>query len=606
MFRSLSLLATAVLLTTVLSACRQPTEDPPRPVGGAAPHAEADKSGAGDGADEHDADAGRWDRFVDDYIESSLKAHPAWAVHQGRHEFDGRLPDWSRTGIEAEMQRLRQARAQAREFPEADLSARQQFQRDYFIARIDHDLFWMEKARWPFRNPIHYLGWMSDSLDPSPYLTLDYAPAAERMHAFTRYLENLPAAAQQIRTNLSMPMPEPWLEFGLDAFEGYARYFAEDVPAVWAEVDDEALHERFRAANREAIEAMQSLADWMADHRDTATDDFALGPELYRQMLWDTERVNRPLEELEAIARADLERNQQALAEACEAFAPGEDIRSCFSRMAANKPEGGAVAAARRQLDELRAFLDEADLVSIPGDEEARVAEAPPYARSNFAYINIPGPWAENQPSVYNIAPPDPDWPAEVQADYIPGEADLLATSIHEVWPGHFLNFLHANRADWIFGRAYVGYAFAEGWAHYTEEMMLDAGLRDGDPETRIGQIANALLRNARFLSSLGLHTQGWTVEESKRFFIEEGFQDEGNAMQQAARGTYDPAYLNYNMGKLMIMRLREDWTETRGGREAWKAFHDEFLSHGGPPIPLVRKTMMNEDEPKSLFPGDR
>lgn len=544
-----------------------------------------------------------WDRFVNAFIEASLAAHPAWAVYQGRHEYDGQLPDWSRAGIEAEIARLKRAREQALAFDATAMSARERFQRDYFVARIDHDLFWMEKARWPFRNPIHYLGWLSDSLDPSPYITLDYAPKPERMRAFIKYLTNVPTAAAQIRANLEMPMPRPWLEYGIDSFGGYAAYFADDVPAVWADVDDAELQQEFAAANQAAIDAMQGLTDWLIDQRETATDDFALGPELYRQMLWDTERVDLPLAELEAIGWADLRRNQADLAEACARFAPGETVRECFARMAANKPEGGPVEAARRQLHELRAFVAGQDLVSIPGSEEAQVAEAPPYARSNFAYINIPGPWAENQPSVYYISPPNPDWPPEVQAGYIPGEADLLATSIHEVWPGHFLNFLHANRAPWIFGRAYVGYAFAEGWAHYTEEMMLDAGLRDGDPETHIGQIANALLRDARFLSSLGLHTKGWTLDQSRRFFIDEAWQDEGNARQQAARGTYDPAYLNYTMGKLMIMRLRDDWTASRGGREAWKAFHDEFLSYGGPPIPLVRQSMLGEDAPHAVFP---
>jgi uncharacterized protein (DUF885 family) len=171
------------------------------------------------------------------------------------------------------------------------------------------------------------------------------------------------------------------------------------------------------------------------------------------------------------------------------------------------------------------------------------------------------------------------------------------------VWPGHFLNFLHANRANWFFGRAFVGYAFAEGWAHYTEEMMVEAGLRDGDAETRIGQISNALLRDARFLSSIGLHTQGWSVEDAKRFFMEQGLQSEGTAIQQAARGTYDPAYLNYTMGKLMIRRLRDDWAATRGGKQAWHDFHDRFLSYGGPPIPLVRQQMMGEGEPRAVFP---
>ena len=292
-----------------------------------------------------------------------------------------------------------------------------------------------------------------------------------------------------------------------------------------------------------------------------------------------------------------LKRNQLALGEACAEFAPGESTRACVAKMANRKPVGGSVESARVQMDETKAFLVEKNLLTIPGDDEALVAEAPPYARSNFAYINIPGPYEKNQPSVYYISPPNPEWSDEVQQDYIAGESDLLFTSVHEVWPGHFLNFLHAKRADWFFGRLFVTYAFAEGWAHYSEQMMLDAGLREGSAETRIGQLGNALLRNVRFLSAIGLHTKDMSVAESETMFIEEAYQGEGTASQQAARGTYDPAYLNYTLGKLMIGRLRDDWTAERGGRKAWREFHDTFLSFGGPPIPLVRARML-KDQP--------
>jgi len=390
---------------------------------------------------------------------------------------------------------------------------------------------------------------------------------------------------------------------GIDGFGGYAAYFRDDVPAIWAAVKDENLQQTFVNANKEAVSAMQDIADWLTSNMPAATEDFALGPELFRQMLWDTERVDTPLEELEAIGRADMARNLRNLHSACAEFAPGDSIQDCFAKMSSHKPKAGSVEAAREQLQETRRFVVRADLVSIPGEELALVNESPPYARSNFAYISIPGPWEKNQPSVYYISPPNPAWPEDVQADYIAGEADLLFTSIHEVWPGHFLNFLHANRAPWFFGRVFVGYAYAEGWAHYSEEMMVEAGLRDGDPETRIGQISNALLRDARLLSTIGLHTQGWSVEDAKKFFIEEGFQGEGTAIQQAARGTYDPAYLNYTMGKLMIKRLRDDRTATRGGRKAWREFHDAYLSYGGPPIPLVRQQMMGEAKPEALFP---
>jgi len=534
-----------------------------------------------------------WQRFVETYIEDYLAAHPAYAVAQGRHEYDGMLPDWSAEGIAREIARQQRAREQAMSFADQELGAEGRFQREYLLASIDRNLFWLDKAEWPFRSPDFYFDWLSDSIAPAPYMTLDYAPLAERMQAYTRYAQAIPRAAQQIRANLRMPMPRTVLQYGIDSFGGLADYYRDDVPSVFAPVEDAALQAAFAEANGAAAAAMQELADWLQSNLPTATEDYALGAELFSQMIHDTERVDIPLDQLEAMGWADLRRNQAALAEACAEYAPGESIAACFARMANRKPAGGSVETARLQMAETRAFLVEQDLVSIPGSEQALVAEAPPYARSNFAYINIPGPYESNQPSVYYIAPPNPAWPGEVQQAYIPGEADLLFTSVHEVWPGHFLNFVHAKRADWVFGRLFVTYAFGEGWAHYTEEMMLEAGLRGASPETRIGQIGNALLRNVRFLSAIGLHTRGMTIEESQKMFIEEGHQSGGTAIQQAARGTYDPAYLNYTLGKLMIRELREDWTRQRGGRKAWKAFHDTFLSFGGPPIPLVRARMM-------------
>ncbi|HYP80361.1 MAG TPA: DUF885 family protein, partial [Steroidobacteraceae bacterium] len=280
-------------------------------------------------------------------------------------------------------------------------------------------------------------------------------------------------------------------------------------------------------------------------------------------------------------------------------FAPGKTVRQCVQKANASKPPGGDVVQyAAGQLDGLRRFVQERQIVTIPGSEEAKVKQAPAYDAQNSAFINIPGPYETNMPSYFNVAAPDPAWSKAKQRDYIPGKADMLFTAVHEVWPGHFLQYLHSNRSLSTVGRLYVGYAFGEGWAHYAEEMMWEEGLGDGDPETHIGQLTNALLRNVRLLSAIGLHTGGMTLEQSRRMFLEQGLQDEGNAEQQAARGAYDPAYLNYTMGKLMIRRLRNDWCATRGGADSkacWHQFHDAFLSYGGPPIPLVRGAMMAE-----------
>ena len=542
-----------------------------------------------------------WSQFVNGYIEDFFVAHPAFAVVQGRHEYDGQLPDWSAEGLAREIARLHQAREDALDFSDEDLGEEGQYQREYLLAAIDRALFWLEKAEWPFVNPAYYFDWMSDSLDPSPYITLDYAPLEERIKSYTRYAQIFPGPWNRSGPTCACRWRGPaWSTASIPSV--VSRIISATMCRLYLPLSRmKVLQTEFAAANTAAAAAMTELTDWLKSNLGTATEDYALGPELFRQMIYDTERVDVTLEELEAIGQADMKRNQLALGEACAEFAPGESIRSCFSRMANRKPPGGPVESARLQLEELKAFLLEKELVTIPGNEEALVAEAPPYARSNFAYINIPGAFENNQPSTYYISPPNPEWPEEVQQAYIAGESDLLFTSVHEVWPGHFLNFTHANRADWDFGRVFVTYAFGEGWAHYTEEMMLEAGLRGASPETRIGQLSNALLRNARFLSAIGLHARGMTVEESEKFFMEEAYQDQGTAEQQAARGTYDPAYLNYTLGKLMIRQLRDDWTAGRGKRDAWREFHDTFLSFGGPPIPLVRARMMR-GKPEAIF----
>jgi hypothetical protein len=406
----------------------------------------------------------------------------------------------------------------------------------------------------------------------------------------------VPGAVDQIRANLRLPLPETFIDLGRSMSGGLASYLEDDVPAHFAAVADGKLRAQYEQASLDAVRALRSLDAWFEEQRPQATGDFALGAALFGGMLRATERVDQPLERLADANRADLERNRRALDAACASFAPGSTIPACIAMAQARKPPEGAVGGARRQLEALEAFVREAGLVTIPGPERALVDAAPPHRRSNAAYISIPGPYEEGLPSIYYIAPPDPGWTEAERAEYVPGETPLLFISVHEVWPGHFLQRLHANRAASRIGRLFAGYAFSEGWAHYAEEMMWEAGLGRGDPEIQIGQILNALRRNVRFMSALGLHTGGMTVAGSERLFADAAFLDPGNARQQAARGTYDPAYLNYTLGKLMIRKLRDDWTAGRGGREAWRDFHDRLLSQGGPPLPLLRRAMLGDD----------
>ena len=547
------------------------------------------------------AENAKFTAFTKTFLDEFFAAHPAFAVVAGRHEHDGKLPDWSAEGIAKEIARLKKSKADALAFGDDQLAPEQRIQRDLMVSRVDRDLFWLETAKWPTKNPAFYFDWLLDGLDPAVYVTREYAPIEKRIAAYTEYAKNIPTAAAQIKANLAGPLPATYLKYGIAGFGGFASFYEKDVPQAFAAVKDEALLKAFNEANAGAVAAMKELAAHLEGQQDQATQAFALGPELFAQMVEQTEGVAISLDALEAAGRADMERNQKALKEACQKLLPGKPIADCIAKVADEKPEGGPVVGARKQLVELRKFMDEADIVTIPGTEEALVEESPPYMRQNSAYIDIPGPYETGLPSTYYISPPDPSWSKEDQLAYIPGEKDLLFTSIHEVWPGHFLQYLHANRSKAEVNRVFVGYAYSEGWAHYTEEMMCEVGVCKDDPGRKIGQLLNALLRNARFLSAIGLHARGMTVEESEKLFREQAYQDAGNARQQAARGTYDPAYLNYNLGKLMILKLRDDWTKTRGGRKAWKQFHDEFLSYGGPPIPQVRKAMLGEDAGPAL-----
>jgi hypothetical protein len=578
----MKLITLSVILTLGLAACG-PQEAPAPQVVEEPPKVAATK----------DVD---WNGFVDGFMQGWWRAHPIMAVTKGLHEYDGLFPDWSREGIAAEIDRLRLARANAKDFDSLGLDDDQRFERDYLIAWIDRQLFWMDEAEWPFRNIEYYFDYQSDRMNPDLYFTKPYAPLPERMASYTRYAENLPTAVGQIRDNLRRPMPRTYAEHGLSIFRGMTEFTRDEIPGIYAGVDDADLQARFAIANTRAAEALAETAAFFEAALEDATEDYAMGPELYGRMLVDANRFDISLEGLEEIARSDLQRNLTALGESCEVFAPDLDLQACMGKATALKPEGGSVAAAREQLKMLKAFLIENSIVTIPSEEPILVNEAPPYARTNFAYINVAGPFSKNMPSTYYIAPPDPAWPQAVQDAYVPGRMTLQSTSVHEVWPGHFLQFQHSNRADSPIGQAYVAYDFSEGWAHYTEEMMLEAGLGGGDPEVKIGQLRDALLRNVRFLCSIGLHTQGMSVEACRELFIEKGFQDPGNALQQAYRGTYDPGYLNYTLGKLMIRKLRGEWSASRGGQSAWGEFHDAFLSHGGAPVPLVRQLMLGEN----------
>ncbi len=356
--------------------------------------------------------AREWDVFVSGFIETYFEANPLFAVYQGRHEFDGRFPDWSEAGLQKWARRLHRLRDSAAAFPIDSSESARAFERDYLMAVVEGDLFWLERADWPHRSA----SWYGDQIDPNVYLARNYASLPVRMKAYTRWARALPGALRQMRANLQTPMPRAYADLGHGQISGLVSYLQQDVPAVFESVIDTVTRREFASANAAAILALKEVETWLAAEQQRGTDAFAIGPELFRDMVRSTELVDVSLDTLEARGRADLERNLAALRSACRAFAPGATLARCVLRMQAHKPAMGAVAAARAQLDTLEAFVRTEDIVSIPGRERALVRESPPYQRFNSAYIDIPGPYEKNIPSIYYIAPPDPTWSAAEQA----------------------------------------------------------------------------------------------------------------------------------------------------------------------------------------------
>lgn len=541
---------------------------------------------------ERAAEEARWARFVREFMEGFFQRNPDVAVEAGRHEFDGRLPEWSDEALREHAGWLRGIRREAEAFEAARLPESARFEWEYLVAEVDRRLYWLEGAAWPYRNPAFY----ADSLDPHVYVTRAYAPPVERLRAFTAYAREVPRAAGQIRANLESPMPRTYARLGRETFGGLAAFFEGEVWEAFREVREPRLREAFETANREAARALRELARWFAGEEERGDGMGALGAAAFARMLRDTERVEVSPEALERIGEEELARNLEELREACAGFRPGGDLRECVAAARARKPPGGVLEGAREQLRRLERFVVERELVTVPEHPGVRVEASPPYMRWNSAYIRIPGPYDRHLPAAFYLTPPDPSWTSEEREGYVPGRADLLFASVHEVWPGHFLQFLHSNRAASLLGRVLVGYGYAEGWAHYAEEMAWEAGLGEGDPEAHVGKLMNALVRTARFLAAVRLHAGALEVEEAERLFREEALLDPAGARQQAARGTFDPAYLNYTLGKLMIRKLRGEWLSAAGSRGDWRGFHDRFLSFGGPPIPLVRRALLGPD----------
>ncbi len=416
------------------------------------------------------------------------------------------------------------------------------------------------------------------------------------------------------KINLGPILPQPYVELAIQIARGNAEFLKKELADAVKGVKDERLLAAFQLSNRKATTALTDFANWLEKEKlPKATAEWALGEEKYRRLLATTELVDLQPTEVVEIGLAELKREQEAFAEAGRIIDPGKPPIEVFKEIQKEHPTPETLLSdTAKNLEAIRKFMLDKEIVSMPSKTRAEVKETPQFARAtSFASMDTPGPFEKKATEAYYyVTPTEKDWPDQQKEEWLTAfnyfTTDVV--SIHEVYPGHYTQFLHLNASDASkAAKIFRSYAFVEGWAHYTEKMMLDEGFGQSTSATpteeevkraakyRMAQSDESLLRLCRLVVSIKMHTQGMSIEDGTRFFMENCHYEEKPSRAEAMRGSFDPGYLNYTLGKLQILKLREDYKAQEGDKFSLKKFHDEMLKHGAPPIRLLREIMLKD-----------
>ncbi len=553
---------------------------------------------------------GEYEAVAEEYIKGYLGAHPLEGTALGLHEYDGKITDYSRLALDAELSRLRRFDDRLSKFDPGKLSSRQSIDLRIIQAAVKKDLFEMQDMSVFERNPMVY----ARAADVNVYIKRNFAPLEDRVRSLVAIESQIPNILIAARTNLSDVVPKPYVELAIQIAKGSADFLKKDLVAAIGNLKDEQLRGAFHEANRKAANALNDYAAWLEREKlPKASMDFALGEEKFRRFLAQTELVDLPPQKILEIGLEQLKAEQTAFAEAAKKIDPNKSPVEVFKQIQGEHPTPqNLIPDVAKDLDKIRKFVLSQHLVSIPSDVRAKVKETPQYLRAtSFASMDTPGPFEKHaNEAYYYVTPTENDWPEKQKEEWLTAFNYYTsdAVSIHEAYPGHYVQFLHLNaspasKVEKIFG----SYAFVEGWAHYCEKMMLDEGYGSSTNSTpsedemkraakyRMAQADEALLRLCRLCVSIKMHTQKMSLDEATKFFQENCYYEEKPARQEAMRGTFDPGYLNYTLGKLQILKLRDDYKAQQSADFSLQKFHNELLNHGMPPIRFLREIMLKD-----------
>ena len=549
-------------------------------------------------------------KLADQYFDRFyLPTNPSAATSYGVHKYDGKLEDYSRAGIASEVKALNGWEERVAAVDPASLSVFVSDDRELVLNNIRSSLLTLQAIRPWEKNPDFY----SSGITSSAFTLMErkFAPPETRLRDLISREKQMPAALLAARTNLQNP-PRIYTEIALEQLPGLIEFFRHDVPSAFTDVGDAALKKEFAASNGAVIKALGDYQVWLKhDVLPKSHGGFRIGAKVFGEKLKYDEMVDLPLDKLVALDEANMKANQAEFAKVAKELDPDKTPREVLAELAADHPRPDKLLDTfRSTFDTLIGFINSRHIITIPSTVRPTVEETPPFMRATtFASMDTPGPYETKATTAYfNVTLPEKDWPKQRIDQFMAQFSYPVITSIatHEAYPGHYIQFLWMHKVNDRVRKLLGSATNAEGWAHYCEQMMLDEGLAQYEfPKDRrqrlllkLGQLQDALLRNARFIVGIKLHTDQMTLDQAKAFFVKEGYQSPAVGEVETKRGTSDPTYLYYTLGKLEILKLRADVEKKQGANFNLEKFHDDFMQHGFAPIAIVRREMLHDRSP--------
>jgi hypothetical protein len=543
------------------------------------------------------------DTFTSQIINEYWDFYPTAGSRVGEHSFDGRLPDLSASHISRRISTLRQriidlSKISMKDPVNSTLSDKLL---GYFIAK---DLFNLQQMQPVKFNPMRQVGY----LNVGPYIMRDYAPLVDRLRSMTSLLLQVPEFLISLTEQLDESIGSPILQASIDSYSGIAHFYRTGLNNGVKDCKDLAVLKAVYSASELAANAVDKFVIELKIRATNCPTDFAIGSQLFTSMLLANECVSTELPDLIRIGQSNLQDNLEKLRDLTNKVAPSKPIKQTVMEIGKNHPSAsGIIPEAQHMLEDIRAALVELDIVSLPSEDRCLAVETPEYMRYAFAAMDSPGALEKHATeSFYYITPVEPYWSPRQQEEWLSNfnYDTLKIISIHEVYPGHFTHHLHNRYRSKLplISSASTSYAFTEGWAHYAEQMMMETKYIESNSQLRITQLLEALVRNCRYICSLRMHTEGMSLSAATQYFMDNAYMERLPAEKEALRGTFDPGYLNYTLGKLMILKLRDDYRQENPEEFSLRGFHDTLLSYGSPPIPLLREFILKESSSNSII----